>query len=189
VLFVGDLAELEALADTVVDSGLPVAPAALHGAVCGFAVFPAEDFPYWELTDLLDPGLAGDDPALVRFVEEVREDLGREDLGFTLLLPDDDAPLEDRVTALGLWCGHFLEAFGTGLARLPDDDPEYGGFALPDELQEIVDDLAAIADVEPDADADPEDAESQYMELEEFVKVAVLLIMSVLARGRDDQDF
>ncbi len=187
----GDLADLQALADDVVDSGVPSSPATLHGAACGFAIFPGEYYPYYELADLIDPGLAGDDPALVRFVAAVREQLEAEDLGFTLLLPDEDAPIVDRLAALGLWCGSFLAAFGSGLGMVRDDDPaDEGGFALPDEIQEVVDDLAAIAEVEPesalDAEDDLEEAEAQFVELEEFVKVAVLLMMSVLARGRAD---
>jgi hypothetical protein len=200
VIFVGDLALLQALADDVAERGVPLAPARLHGAACGFAIFPGEYYPYYELADLLDPGLAGDDPALERFVAAVREQLEAEDLAFTLLLPDDDAPIVDRLAALGLWCGGFLSAFGSGLGlsalgagpgmTYGGDPADEGGFALPDEIQEVVDDLAAIADVEPesalDADSDPEEAEAQFMELEEFVKVAVLLMMSVLARGSAD---
>jgi hypothetical protein len=188
---VGDLAHLQALADDVVDSGVPLSPATLHGAACGFAIFPGEYYPYYELADLLDPGLTGDDPALERFVAAVREQLEAEDLGFTLLLPDEDVPIVDRLAALGLWCGSFLAAFGSGLGMVRDDDlADEGGLALPEEIQEVVDDLAAIAEVEPesalDAEDDPEEAEAQFIELEEFVKVAVLLMMSVLARGRAD---
>ena len=193
MVFVGDLAHLQALADNVVDSGVPLSPAMLHGAACGFAIFPGEYYPYYELADLLDPGLAGDDPALVRFVAAVREQLEAEDLGFTLLLPDEDAPIVDRLAALGLWCGSFLAAFGSGLGMVRDDDlSDEGGFSLPEEIQEVVDDLAAIAEVQPesalDAEDDPEEPEAQFIELEEFVKVAVLLMMSVLARGRADPD-
>jgi len=194
VVFVADLAVLEALADEVVDGGLPVSGAALHGAVCGFAVFDSPEFPFYELADLLDPGLAGDDPALVRFVAAAREALGADDLGFALLLPDEDAALMERLESLALWCGAFLNAFGAGLAHLP----EWSGLAgaeisLPEEIQEIVDDLAAIAEVDADsaeaiAEGDADDAEAQFMELEEFVKVGVLLIMSVVSRGFADPD-
>jgi len=191
---VGDLATLEALADEVVEAGAPLSPATLHGAVCGLAVFPTSEYPYYELANLLDPSLSGDDPALGRFVEAVCEALIDDDLGFALLLPDDTAPIEERLAALGLWCGGFLSAFGSGLGLAADGGDDSGGFALPDELQEIVDDLAAIAEVEPesarDEDSDDDDdPESQFVELEEFVRVAVLLIMSELARGDADQDY
>lgn len=187
-----DVAVLETLAGEVIDSGLPVSGAALHGAVCGFAVFDAPEFPFYELADLLDPGLAGDDPALVRFVEAAREALGAEDLGFALLLPDEHATLTERLEALAHWCGGFLNAFGAGLARLPEWSGLGGAeLSLPDEIQEIVDDLAAIAEVDEEsaeaiAEGDDDDAEAQFVELEEFVKVGVLLIMSVVSRGFAD---
>jgi uncharacterized protein YgfB (UPF0149 family) len=137
--------------------------------------------------------LSGEDPALCRFVDAVCEALTDEDLGFALLLPDDRVPLEERLAALGLWCGGFLSAFGVGLGMTVNSGDDAAGFGLPDELQEIVDDLAAIAEVEPesaqDADEDADDdadPEGQFMELEEFVRVAVLLIMSELARGDTD---
>jgi uncharacterized protein YgfB (UPF0149 family) len=191
---VGDLATLETLADELVEAGTAFAPASLHGAVCGFAVFAASEFPYYTLANLLDPSLSGDDPALVRFVDAVREGLTDEDLGFALLLPDDEVPLEDRLAALALWCDGFLSAFGAGLGAIAELGDDASGFGLSDELQEIVDDLAAIAEVEPesaldaDEDADDDDPEAQFMELEEFVRVAVLLIMSELARGDTDQN-
>jgi hypothetical protein len=189
VVFVGYPEDLQALAAAVVDGGLPVSMAALHGAACGFAVFDDAEYPLYELADLLDPGLSGDDPALGQFVDAVRDALGAEDFGFALLLPDeDDAEPEERLEALGLWCGSFLQAFGAGLARLPEAGGE--GLALPDEIQEIVDDLAAIAEVDPEtaADEDAGDVEGQLLELEEFVKVGVLLIASVMTHGVADQD-
>ena len=189
----GDLAVLEALAADVLDSGAPLTSAALHGAVCGFAVFDPLVFPYYELADLLDPDLAGDDPALARFVAAVREELDADELSFAPLLPDDGVPLEDRLETLGIWCASFLQAFGSGLALAPEGSgPGASGYELPEEIQEIIDDLAAVAGVEPESAMDLEteggDAEAQLMELEEFVKVAVLLIMSVLSRDPADQD-
>jgi len=193
VILVGDLTVLEALAGDVIDSGSPLSVSALHGAVCGLAVFGAPYFPFYELADLLDPGLDGDHPALVRFVEVACEALGSEDLEFAPLLPDDDAPQEERLEAVGLWCASFLQAFGSGLAMAPEVEGLAGsGFTLPDEVQEIIDDLAAIAEVEPDSvedfEGDESDIETQLVELQEFVKVGVLLIKSVLSRGPADQD-
>jgi len=190
VIFVGDL---ETLAGAVIDSGSPLSVSALHGAVCGLAVFGAPSFPFYELADLLDPGLDGDHPALVRFIEVACDELGSEDLEFTPLLPDDDAPQAERLEAIGLWCASFLQAFGSGLAMAPDVEGLGGeGFTLPEEIQEIIDDLAAIAEVEPDSvedfEGDESDIETQLIELQEFVKVGVLLINSVLSRGATDQD-
>ena len=40
-----------------------------------------------------------------------------DEMEFELLLPDDDAPLEQRATALSQWCQGFLYGFGTGGSR------------------------------------------------------------------------
>src|SRR5690606_11660861 len=118
-------------------------------------------------------------------------DLQAEDLTFAPLLPDDDAAIEERLEALGQWCGSFLAGLAAGLARR-------GAASLddcPDEVREIVRDFAAIAQVDPSTafaagpgagEPSAEAAEADLFELEEFVKVGALLIMSTLANGRDD---
>jgi uncharacterized protein YgfB (UPF0149 family) len=51
----------------------------------------------------------------------------------------------------------------------------------PEEVREVVRDFAAIAQVDvASAAASDDDAEEELMELEEFVKVGALLIMSSL---------
>ena len=186
-----DLAELEALAERVVESGLPIGPAELHGAVCGIAVFDLEQFPFNELIEVLDPGLAGDELALEAFVAAACSTLADDDFGFQPLLPGDTAPLAERLEALGRWCDGFLRAFAGGLALAPDflGDGE-SDFGLPAELQELLDDFAAIAEVETELDEadepDEADTEAQLVELEEFVKVGVLVIRSGLSSDGPD---
>ncbi|MBX3707912.1 MAG: UPF0149 family protein [Pseudomonadales bacterium] len=184
--------DLGLLADAVVDPAGVLTPAALHGAVCGFAVLEQAAFPYESLLALLGADTGVDEAALERFVEAARSALVADDLEFAPLLPDDDrVELTDRLAALGDWCGNFLSAFGVALGdaaetgRLDADE-----FELPGELQEIIDDLAAIAEVAPDSveDLEDEEAEAQLMELEEFVKVGVLLVLNVMSSDRADQD-
>jgi uncharacterized protein YgfB (UPF0149 family) len=192
---VADLDYLAGLADAVVGSGGAVSPAVLHGAVCGLAVFDAPEFPLARLADLLAADARTADAALARFVDAAVDQLHAEDLGFAVLLPDDAGiDVEQRVTALGEWCASFLQAFGTGLGIAAETDllgP--GDFSLPEELQEIIDDFAAIAGVDSASITELEDgeaaAELQLMELNEYVKVGVLLILSGLVHGAGaDQD-
>jgi len=186
---------MTALAADAADALHPVPIAALHGAVCGFGVFEPARFPRPELEALFGSDALGDADALARFIAISCADLGADDLSFAVLLPDDeDASLEVRVESLGAWCDHFLAAFRTGLGmglQVPADAQAGGDFGLPDAVQEIIDDLAEIAEVAPDSVAEFEGdelaAEAQLVELQEYVKVGVLLIMSMLSSGSSDQ--
>ena len=88
---------------------------------------------------------------------------------FRLLLPGDDQPLEQRCAALSEWCDGFLFGLGSQDA-VPAD-------LLRGEPAEALNALSAIAGLDPagNGDATPDD-EAQFVELVEFVRVAVLLL-------------
>jgi len=160
---------------------LPVAE--LHGAVCGLAACHGEATPVTDLVALLGVEALTDQASVESFLAASIEELEAEDMSFAPLLPGDDAALPDRLEALGQWCGSFLAGFAAGLARRGvgslDDCPE--------EVREIVRDFSAIAQVDADDSVEraaetraADAAESDVVELEEFVKVGTLLIMSSL---------
>lgn len=83
---------------------------------------------------------------------------------FKILLPDDEIELSDRVDALGFWCRGYLS--GLGLIGVTEDD-------LSNEIiKELVSDISHIAHVSVETDESEED-EHNFMELVEFVRVAV----------------
>ena len=84
-----------------------------------------------------------------------------------LLLPTDDAPLADRAAALGQWCQGFLHGFGVNA----------GGLELSTDAKEVLQDLAAISQVQ-DALEESEDGEGDYMEVMEYLRVAPLLLFT-----------
>lgn len=166
---------------------LPVAE--LHGAVCGLAACHGELLPIQDLVALLGVDALRDEASVEAFVSASVAEFEAEDLSFAPLLPDDDVALADRLEAIGQWCGSFLAGVAAGLARR-------GAASLddcPEEVREIVRDFAAIAQVDATVDADVEEdagrrdaAETEFIELQEFVKVGALLIASTLAEP-DDQ--
>jgi uncharacterized protein len=171
---------------------LPVAE--LHGAVCGLGVCHGVAVPIEDVVALLGAESLTDQNAVEAFVAASVGALEREDMGFAPLLPEDDAPLEQRLEALGAWCGAFLAGLAAGLARRG-----IGSLAdCPEEVREIVADMAAISQIDPDAGgvtgndsggrsrAAAESEEADLVELEEFVKVGTLLIMTLLSREDDD---
>ena len=88
------------------------------------------------------------------------------DLGLELLLPDDDALLFERSTALGEWCQGFLYGLAMGGVR---DDPEPTGH-----VAEIMHDMFDISQARPEQ-VSSEAEESAYMEIAEYVRMCVLL--------------
>lgn len=147
---------------------LSATPAELHGAVCGWMAGGGADTPGWlgqVLADDQAPQPAGGG-ALEAMHAISREQFEDRDFGFALLLPDDDAPLVERSEALFDWCRGFLGGFGLAAGKDPP---------LSDEGREALEDIARLAGATPEPDGDDED-EAAYAEIEEFVRVAVLLL-------------
>jgi len=95
----------------------------------------------------------------------------RADFSFRPLLPGDDVALGDRVVALSEWCQHFLSGLGySGLGTRAE---------LSDETNGAIADIAAIAQVGYEGDDEEED-EVNLFELEEYVRMAAMMIFSEL---------
>ena len=160
--------------------------AELHGAAIGIGVTDAEHFELQDLVDLLGADALSDGEAVARFVNDSLEALHADDLSFAPLLPDDDAAMDERLTALASWCQSFLAGLVAGLSRRGVESLK----GLPQEVQEIIQDFAAIAQLETElADADEEEAgDADFFELEEYAKVGALLVMSLLSDVGDDPE-
>ncbi len=153
-----------------------------HGVVCGLAVSQPEQFPIQELVDLVGVEALTDQQSVEEFVRVAVQELVAEDLSFAMLLPDDEASLEVRVEALAEWSAGFLAGFGVVMAQR-----DWG--ALPDEAQEVVDDLTAVTELDFEhigGGGEGESAESDLLQVQEFVKVGVLLMMGLLDGDRDE---
>lgn len=93
------------------------------------------------------------------------------DMAFDLMLPDEDELLSERITQLGQWCQGFLYGFGVGgMSDLS---------VLDEASREVVDDLLAISQVGTEG-IDESEAEEQLIQLQEYVRVGVLLLFEAL---------
>lgn len=101
---------------------------------------------------------------------------------FTPLLPEDDARLDLRVTALAEWC----EAFLHGIVLKPGLQMQ----ALSKEAQELIEDLTQLsrAGLTQDDDAQGESEERDYAELVEYLRVAAQLLFIELSENLDDAE-
>lgn len=99
---------------------------------------------------------------------ETADALRGDALGFTPLLPDDDAELQLRVNALLEWFRGFM--FGLGLAEIEDFDK------LPPDVSEVLKDFTDISRGDLTLGDDPEQDESAFMELAEYARVGSQLV-------------
>jgi uncharacterized protein YgfB (UPF0149 family) len=146
-----------------------------HGILCGLlcreSAETASDFMHhlaaFQL--VVDPGDAIS-AALTEVFESTVQQLADEDMGFSLWLPDDDEPLEERTICLAQWCLGFLAGLASG-----------GQFeTLSDEAREAMEDLQQIANAELTApehcENDSEDDEAALVEIIEYVRVVTLMM-------------
>lgn len=147
---------------------LSATPSELHGGLCGWLAGGGADGPDWLAKVLADDQVPKPEAgsALDAMRAASRAQFEDRDFGFALLLPDEDAPLAERSEALFEWCRGFLGGFGLAAGKDPP---------LSEEGREALDDLARLAAATPEPDGDEED-EAAYAEIEEFVRVAALLL-------------
>lgn len=148
-------------------------PAEAHGTLCGLLCAGSGDLPHaWIRNTLADVGetdspAPGAGDALEAVYESTVEAITGEEMAFQLLLPDDDRPLAGRARALASWCQGFL--YGLAVRGLKPVEE------LPEELREILTDMAEISRAAFTVEETEEQGEEAYAELVEYVRVAVQL--------------
>lgn len=147
-----------------------------HGTLCGILSSGRDGLEERWIEVALGDVVAGSAPVadcramLESLHKQTRAQLVATEFGFMPLLPDDDAPLEERVNALGAWCQGFL--FGLGLAEVGEPKD------LPNDVREVVEDFAEIAraGLAPDDDTTDGGDEEAYAELVEYLRVGAQLV-------------
>lgn len=114
--------------------------------------------------------------------QQTLADLTDSDLPFQPLLPDDDEEaLAQRAMLLGEFCDGFLVGFGTA-ARKGDEE------RLTAEAREALAQLVEIAHIDTDdEELDEQEDEAAYIELHEFVRLAVTILFTELAPTEEHQ--
>lgn len=157
------------------EEALNASPAELQGWLTGLLVAGARMSPdSWlqEASSLLDLEAwqhAETPAALVTLYEQTLAHLESAGLSYQLLLPDDQTDLAVRVDALGIWCQGFMSGFGAQ-GRQTDQ-------SLSQEAKDVLNDLAHIAQVESDVEQE-EEGEGDLMELQEYVRMAALMLFA-----------
>ena len=122
---------------------------------------------------LEDKAAEGAFNAFETFYQETLSDLQDISFLFKPLLPDDELPLGERLVAVSEWCTNYLSGLGEGMGA---------EFEVSEDGKEALQNISAIGQISTDfeADADEEEGEKDYLELVEYVRIAVQLIFTDL---------
>ena len=177
--------DFDEFANHLLDQGALASPSQLHGCICGLLGAGASAEPEYGLDALaqaLDVDLHGELASRVMELYTVTDTaLCAEEFTFFLLLPGDDEEIAVRTAALASWCDGFLAGFAYESAA-----QETNGAALSRETGEVVRDIAAMAQAEAPREGEEDEAEDGYIELVEYLRVAVANVyLDSTATSRD----
>lgn len=153
--------------------GINQHPSEVHGLVTGWicagSKWDARDravtLSGWLSLDLDESG----SQLLEGLYRTISDALVDPELGFRILVPDDEVEVKDRSHAVSYWCSGFLAGFGmTG--RYQDSE-------LNEEVSEVLADLGRIAAFSEEV-PESEENEADLLEIGEYVRLSALLIFT-----------
>ncbi len=159
-----------------------LSPAEAQGLLCGLLCHSTGDARGVWLNELLDEGLP---LAAIKKLQSVLDKLysatakamNDQEFGFALLLPQDKCSISERSQALSIWCQGFLYGFGLS--------PNNMEKRLSDLAREALKDLTEITRMDTELVEESDENEAAFIELEEFVRVAIMTLYDDLAPQRD----
>ncbi len=172
-----DLPDHEALDAALRRAGAVHSAAEVHGLLCGLLVKDVTSSADQLVEQVLGEVPAGD--LLVGEAEQLLRDmhavtrgqLQDPELGLRLLLPPDEAPLQQRLEAVRAWSHGLL--YGLAVAGLTDYRH------LPEDTAAFLEDCRTIATTEFEA-RESEDSETIYADVLEYLRMGTLLAQEEL---------
>ncbi|MBE0435299.1 MAG: UPF0149 family protein [Methylomicrobium sp.] len=160
---------------TLRQQGAEVSAAEAHGIATGMLCVDVRASQSNWLDELFGEGssAAGGNVVLGDLFEQTRALLTDDDYTFDLMLPDvEEDNLSEAVEAMRDWCQGFL--FGIGFSQ---SSSNWTG-----EVGEIVKDIVEITKLEAISDDDDsEEGQEAFVEIQEYLRVAVQLIRTELS--------
>ncbi len=162
----------ETVSQTLAPFDPPIGAAYLHGLWCGLIVGEQYCKPQdwldlaWNSTDVWEGLSPQTQRVLLQLAEQTIVALTTFDFGFELLLPNDEVSLQLRANAVNEWCLGFV----LGL-----QNQTYQHTLLTGDGAQALADLTKICEMDFGI-IECEEEEQSYMEIVEFVRIAVLTI-------------
>lgn len=151
----------------------PYSPEDCHGMLCAMLIVNNSlKFKRW-LDEICTHArseheiTSSEQDALSILYDQTRQELNDALLNFSLLIPEENSSLSERVSSLKKWCDGFL--FGLALAGVKDMSQ------LPEDSFEIMQDIVTISQASED-DEEDEMNEAAYLDIVEYVRMGVLLV-------------
>jgi uncharacterized protein len=165
----------QCLSDAGVDYSASEAHGMLSGLICGGekSVRRRLSGEWFSVEESGDLAVATCQAAMDDLAQAIYACIDGDDFGFPLLLPYDDAPLQQRAIAVRDWCEGFL--YGVGLVTAENET------GLPAQVKETLNDLSEISRMEVDDISGDEEEETALTELTEFLWVAAMLLYEEMA--------
>lgn len=159
----------QVVSDVLQQCACGVDAAEAHGVACGLLCGEADVdlVRWWQLLDAKNFPEQEGEYLLQDLLNQTADDLASPQCNFALFLPDDERDIDERAEALGQWCQGFL--YGLGVTA-PDEDAELQA--------EILRDISNISQINH-LNSDDDESERAYMELVEYLRVAVLQIYAI----------
>lgn len=171
----------ELIANALLSNKVTSDPSELHGILCGMVSGGMNlDNQDW-INSLADFINAGDkfpeevDSLIYQVYEASVEQLLDGEFSFSMLLPDDLAPIEERAQSLISWVQGFLLGFGV---------QQESQHSISDEVKEALNDFAEIAKMDS-AMSESEESEQALFEVEEYVRISAMLCFGELGKTGD----
>ena len=152
----------------------PATVAELQGALCGLLCMDSmADRTSW-YTKLFEDFNPGEEEKLdlTHLFDETIQSLNSLDFDFQMELPDDDAPLSSRLSALADWCQGLV--YGLGSSGMTNETD------LSDDCQEYVTDVIKISQVSFEDVEDSQEEQTNYEELVEYLRMGLFLLYGEL---------
>lgn len=162
------LPSYQELGQVLSKTSLKLHPSQAHGLVCGILSGNTVAAPAWE--ELVTGGekTAKTQRVLQMLYEASAKQLSEFSFEFQLILPAEAEALSLKAEALTLWCQGFLT--GLKIAQVPLIGRE------PGEVTETINDMIEIAKMSYEDTVASEENEMAYIELMEYIRMAVVLI-------------
>ena len=180
--FVEKQLDYDSVSNKLSQQGVIVDAAEVHGILCGMLCggMSLTDQKWLEaLSETINQGDAFSDPTqhlLNSLFNQTCQQLLEPEFALNLLLPDDQAPINDRGAALINWVQGFMLGFGLHQQDL---------MQCSDDVKEALEDFSDISRMEEPMDADEESEKALF---EEYVKISAILCFSELGQSLlDDQ--
>jgi len=161
------LPNFEELNQSLHETTLKLHASQVHGIICGMYCGNPTSTAWLELVSGGEE--SNQTQAMLQTLYDVTvKQLNDSLFDFQLVLPSDSDTLPERAEALTLWCQGFLT--GLKLTQIQIEGRE------PSEMTEAINDLIEIAKMNYEEVVVSEEDETAYVELIEYVRVAVILI-------------